>query len=43
MLAGGKVQYKEESIDKYKMYPKQVKEAIKSPNKIYHFVDNLTK
>ena len=30
-------------IDNYKIVPKQIKEAIINPNKIYHFVENLTK
>lgn len=30
-------------IDNYEVYPKMIKEAIKNPDKIYHYVDNLTK
>ena len=31
------------NIDNYEIYPKAIKEAIKSPNKIYHYTENLTK
>lgn len=31
------------NIDNYEIYPNQIKEAIKNPNKIYHYVENLTK
>lgn len=31
------------NIDNYEIYPNQIKEAIKISNKIYHYVENLTK
>lgn len=31
------------NIDNYEIYPNQIKEAIKNPNKIYHYVENLIK
>lgn len=31
------------NLDTYNIYPHQIKEAIKTPNKIYHFIENLTK
>ena len=31
------------NIDNYKIHPQRIKEAIKNPNKIYHFIENLTK
>lgn len=31
------------NLNSYKIYPHQIVEAIKNPNKIYHFIENLTK
>lgn len=31
------------NIDNYEIYPNGIKEAIKNPNKIYHYTENLTK
>ena len=31
------------NIDNYEIYPKGIKNAIKKPDEIYHFVENLTK
>lgn len=31
------------NVDNYEIYPNQIKEAIKNPDKKYHFVENLTK
>ena len=28
-------------VDKYKIYPEQVKDIIKNPNKFYHIVENI--
>lgn len=30
-------------IDNYEIYPKGIKEAIKSPDKVYHYIENLIK
>ncbi len=31
------------NIDNYEIYPNGIKEAIKNTNKIYHYIENLTK
>lgn len=31
------------NIDNYEIYPNGIKETIKNPNKIYHYIENLTK